>query len=211
MGIPENIDALLVKYDITQDHLARIAKVTPGAVTGWRKGSHPREEAISNICRHFNLTRDDIVSDGRGLAAKEHGKVGRGFVPVPLYGHVAAGKPIEMLPVEEIKEAPARYVDDDHDAYLVRVVGDSMNHHIQDGDFALVSPKYTEPNERDMFLVAVNGNDATIKHVHMLANGIELVPDSYDPTYRPQVYDFGEDDTPKVRILGKVVWWCKEF
>ena len=37
MGIPENIDALLVKYDINQDHLARIADVTPGAVTGWAK------------------------------------------------------------------------------------------------------------------------------------------------------------------------------
>ena len=41
MGIPENIDALLVKYDINQDHLARIADVTPGAVTGWRKAPPP--------------------------------------------------------------------------------------------------------------------------------------------------------------------------
>lgn len=41
MGVPENIDALLVKFNINQDHLARIADVTPGAVTGWRKGSTP--------------------------------------------------------------------------------------------------------------------------------------------------------------------------
>ena len=44
-----------------------------------------------------------------------------------------------------------------------------------------------------------------------LANGIELIPDSYDPTYRSNVYDFNEDDTPAIKILGKVVWWCKEF
>ena len=60
MGIPENIDALLVKYDINQDHLARIADVTPGAVTGWRKGSTPRKDAVRNICDYFNLSEDDI-------------------------------------------------------------------------------------------------------------------------------------------------------
>ncbi len=55
MGVAENIDALLVKYDITQDNLARIAQVTPGAVTGWRKGSTPRKDAVKNICDYFNL------------------------------------------------------------------------------------------------------------------------------------------------------------
>ena len=211
MGVPENIDALLVKYDITQDHLARIANVTPGAVTGWRKGSTPREDALKNICEKFGLERDDILSDSYGLAAKEHGRVGSPLSPVPLYGTVAAGTPIEMLPVDDMKEAPARFLDDDPDCYLVRVRGGSMNHHIQDGDFALISPKHVEPNERDMFLVTVNGDDATIKHVRKLANGVELVPDSYDPTYRPRIVDFGDDGAPPVRILGKVVWWCREF
>ena len=130
---------------------------------------------------------------------------------VPLHGRVAAGIPIEMLDVGDMSEAPARYVDDDPNAFMVRVRGDSMNRFIHDGEFALVSPKYTDPNERDMFLVTVNGYDATIKRVRKLANGIELIPDSYDPTYRSNVYDFNEEDTPAIKILGKVVWWCKEF
>lgn len=211
MGIAENIDALLVKYDITQDHLARVAKVTPGAVTGWRKGAHPREDAIKNICEHFGLDRDDIVSDGRGLAAKEHGRAGRGFTPVPLYGVVAAGVAVEMLPVDDVREAPSRFVDDDPAAFMVRVRGNSMDRELADGCFALVSPKHSEPNDRDMFLVTVNGDDATIKRVRRLANGVELVPDSHDPTYRPRVIDFGEEGAPPVRVLGKVVWWCAEF
>lgn len=44
MGVPENIDALLVKFDINQDCLARIAGVAPSAVTRWRNGVMPREE-----------------------------------------------------------------------------------------------------------------------------------------------------------------------
>lgn len=212
MGIPENIDALLVKFDITQEALARIAQVEPSSVTRWRTGSQIRKANLDRILEYFDLTEDDILSTEAGLAAKEHRNAGVSTLsPVPLYGRVAAGTPIEMLVADDVKEAPARFTDDDPDAYLVKVVGNSMSRRIQDGDYALVSPKYTEPNEHDMFLVTVNGDDATIKHVRMLENGIELVPDSYDPTYRSVVYDYNEDDTPPIRILGKIVWWCSEF
>lgn len=74
MGVPENIDALLVKFDINQDGLARIADVAPSAVSRWRKGAMPRMSAIKRICDEFNLTEDDILSDVAGLAAKEHNR-----------------------------------------------------------------------------------------------------------------------------------------
>ena len=212
MGIPENIDALLVKYDITQEALARIAKVDPSSVTRWRTGSQIRKANLDRILEYFDLTEDDILSTEAGLAAKEHrSSEASSLAPIPLYGRVAAGTPIEMLIADDIKEAPARFTNDDPNAFLVKVVGNSMSRRIQDGYYALVSPKYTEPNEHDMFLVTVNGDDATIKHVRMLENGIELVPDSYDPTYRPKVYDYNMEDTPPIRIIGKIVWWCMGY
>lgn len=212
MGIPENIDAIMAEFDIPASSIARAAGVSEASVSDWRnKGAIPRKQNLERLCSYFNLTPDDILSDAFGFAAKAHGKAYKGLQPVPLYGCVAAGTPIEMLPVDDIKEAPARFVDDDPDVFIVRVHGTSMNRHIQDGDFALVSPKYREPNDRDMFLVTVNGYDATIKHVRKLENGVELIPDSYDPTYRSKMYDFAEMDTPPIKILGKVVWWCKEF
>lgn len=212
MGISENIAAIMAEFDIPASSIARAAGVSEASVSDWRnKGVIPRKQNIDKLCEHFGLVQDDILSDASGFAAKMARRVGKGFVAVPFHGRVAAGIPIEMLKVDEMKEAPARYVDDDPDAFMVRVVGDSMNRDIPDGSFALVSPKYAEPNERDMFLVTVNGYDATIKRVRRLANGIELLPDSFDPTYRPQVYDFGEVDTPTVKIIGKIVWWCAEF
>ena len=212
MGISENIDAIMAEFDIPASSIARAAGVSEASVSDWRnKGVIPRKQNIDKLCEHFGLVQDDILSDASGFAAKVSRRVGKGFVAVPLHGRVAAGIPIEMLEVNDMSEAPARYVDDDPQAFMVRVVGDSMNRWIHDGEYALVSPKYTEPNPHDMFLVTVNGYDATIKHVRRLANGVELIPDSYDPTYRPQVYDFNEDDTPAIKILGKIVWWCKEF
>ena len=211
--IGNNINAIRIHYGLSQERFAEVIGTSQTTVSAWECGeSIPRKSNVDKMLAALpDLQFDDVMSEERGFANKVNGFKSRGFVPVPLHGRVAAGIPIEMLEVDDMSEAPSRYVDDDPQAFMVRVVGDSMNRHIHDGEYALVSPMYTEPNDRDMFLVTVNGYDATIKRVRRLANGIELLPDSYDPTYRPQVYDFNEDDTPSIKILGKVVWWCKEF
>lgn len=199
-----NLKSIMDAKDLDAPRLASMIGLEKQAIYSWLKmKSFPSTSNLQKLIDSLHVTSDDL------LAKKP--SVRKGLVSVPLYGSVAAGVPIEMIAVEDMKEAPARYVDDDPDCYLVRVRGTSMNRVIHDGSYALVSPRHTEPNEHDMFLVTVNGDDATIKHVNRLANGVELVPDSYDPTFRPQVYDFGEDDTPPIKILGKVVWWCKEF
>lgn len=211
--IGNNINAIRIHYGLSQERFAEAIGTSQTTVSAWECGdSTPRKSNVDKILAALpDIQFDDVMSEENGFARRVNAPKTSGFVPVPLHGRVAAGTPIEMLPADEMKEAPARFVDDDPQAFLVRVVGDSMSRQIHDGNFALVSPKYTEPNDRDMFLVTVNGDDATIKRIRRLANGIELLPDSYDPTYRPQVYDFGEQDTPPVRVLGKVVWWCREF
>lgn len=74
MGLPENIDALLVKFDINQDQLARVADVNPSSVARWRHGSQMRRTQLERICAYFDLTEDDLLSTDAGLAAKEHGR-----------------------------------------------------------------------------------------------------------------------------------------
>lgn len=73
MGLPENIDALLVKYDITQEQLARVAGVHPSSVARWRRGAQMRRPYLDRVCDYFGLTEDDLLSTDSGLAAKEHG------------------------------------------------------------------------------------------------------------------------------------------
>lgn len=75
MGLPENIDALLVKFDITQEQLAYVAGVHPSSVVRWRHGSQMRKAALERICSYFDLEEDDLISTENGLAAKEHGYV----------------------------------------------------------------------------------------------------------------------------------------
>lgn len=75
MGLPENIDALLVKFEINSDQLARVAGVDKSSVTRWRQGSQMRKATLKKVCDYFNLTEDDLLSTENGLAAKEHGYV----------------------------------------------------------------------------------------------------------------------------------------
>lgn len=68
-----------------------------------------------------------------------------------------------------------------------------------------------EPYGRSAYAVCVNGYKATIKRVRKLANGVELVPDSHDPTQRPIVFDYADDDAEEVTVIGRVVWATMPF
>lgn len=205
MDVAASIKKLREEHDLTQEQLGEIAGVSSMAVSQWENGrAVPRMGSIQRMADYFGVPKSVIMGD-------EDTGPNAGLRLVSLYGSVAAGVPIEMIPVDEQKEAPAKFLEVDPDCFLVRVRGNSMNKHIQDDDFALVSPKFTDINDHDMFLVSVNGDDATIKHVRKLANGVELIPDSYDPTYRTEIIDFGDENAPPVRVLGKVVWWCMSF
>jgi len=199
-----NLKRIMDEREIDAPKLASMIGLEKQAVYSWlKKKSFPSTSNLQKLIDELHVTSDALLA--------MHPNVKKGMAAIPLYGTVAAGTPIEMLPVDDMKEAPARYIDDDPDAFLVRVHGTSMNRIVPDGSYALVSPKYREANDRDMFLVTVNGYDATIKHVNVLANGVELIPNSYDPTFRPEVFDFADVDESYVKILGKVVWWCAEF
>lgn len=81
MGVSENISALMRMYDLDQPALARAVGVNKSTVSNWvTKGRKPQEAALSRLCNRFRLTRDDILSDAYGLAAKERGDfVGAGY------------------------------------------------------------------------------------------------------------------------------------
>ena len=114
MGIPENIDALLVKFDLKPESLARIAGVTAATVSRWRTGQidNIRKTNLDRICEALEIEPDDILSSSVGLAAKEHGRAlpegaipvsssGEATVPLLTLGRVHAG---ELTDEEEAEE-----------------------------------------------------------------------------------------------------------
>lgn len=116
---------------------------------------------------------------------------------IPLVGSVACGQPIlatqniEAYIPYEVRGDPSNY-------FFLRAVGDSMNlADINDGDLVLVK-KQPDANQGDE-VVALIGDDATIKIFKREKDKVVLEPKSTNPIHKP-LYIF-ED----LQIQGKVV------
>ena len=133
------------------------------------------------------------------------------MVEVPLYGAIAAGTPIEMMPVENSHPVPAEVRRRYPGAFLLKVEGDSMNKILPNGCYALVDPCDAVEHNGAPYAVCVNGYDATIKRVNKLNNGFELAPDSNDPTYSKQVFNYNEPGTQTITVIGEVVYFVLPF
>jgi repressor LexA len=217
MGIAENIDALLVRYDIPQSTLARIAGVEPATVSRWRHGVIPREEPIRKIVDYFpGLTRDDIVSDSAGLAAKEHSAAISAILPegafmpapspkatAPLYGDVHAGVPTDEDVTYAVMELPAEVAERHPEAYFLRVDGDCMDKVYPEGCMVLVDPTLGYANGRIMCL-EVEGIGNIMRRVYRSARTLLLAPESTNPEHEDIVLSA---DEAVVRTLGRVVWF----
>ena len=132
----------------------------------------------------------------------------KGFVEVPLFGSIAAGQPISPTVTDERFPIHVELAERYPNAFLLRISGTSMNRILPDGCYALINPCSEVERQGQPYALTVGTTDATVKRVHVLGNGLELIPDSTDPTFRPKVYDFGEQGTEEVVVIGQVVWYC---
>lgn len=133
------------------------------------------------------------------------------FIDVPIYGSIAAGQPIEMLKVDNTHPVPVKIMAKYPKSFLLKVEGESMNKILPNGCYALIDPCKDVASDNKPYAVCINGYDATIKRVKKLANGFQLVPDSTDPTYAIQTFNYNEPDTELITIIGKVVWYTLPF
>lgn len=212
----KTFDALLVKYDINQDHLARIADVTPGAVTGWRKGSTPRKDAVRNICDYFNLSEDDILSENYGLAAKEYGDfpgisnarpaVGMAMGLAPRLGKVHAGVLAQPDVCDEatMVSIPQFLVDEDPDCFVVSSEGDCMDKVLSVGSDLVVSRK-KQPRDNSIVMASVDGCDYIVRRLRMTANTMILSPESHNPDHEDII--IRRDSEHSLEIPGVITWY----
>lgn len=203
MSIGENIKKLRAKYNLSQKELGEIAGVSDKAVSTWETGlKEPRMGAIQKIADHFGILKSDIIED-----AKIHRKELCGdSVQMPLLGSIAAGVPLEMVPVKEMINVPREVAEMYPNAFLVQVTGDSMNKIIPSNALALIDPTQ-EVRNGDIAAVSVNGYDATLKRFYKFQNGITLEPESYNPANKTQFYDSNDHEFNPIHIKGKLVWY----
>jgi repressor LexA len=119
---------------------------------------------------------------------------------LPLLGRVAAGRPIEAIEHNEMVEVPRTMVGRTGQHFVLRVQGDSMiEEGIFDGDQVIIKKQRTAENGQTV--VALIGNDATIKKYYFRQGRVELHP--ANPKYTPLIVD--DDVKDDFKIEGVMV------
>jgi len=118
----------------------------------------------------------------------------------PRLGDIPCGEPALAEQHFEGMDIVPDFVDAD---FTLQCHGDSMiNARIFDGDIVCIRQQETVENG-EIAAVLVDGEEATLKRVHIYPDHIVLEPEN--PKYRP--LPFWEEDMNRVRILGKATYF----
>jgi repressor LexA len=118
---------------------------------------------------------------------------------IPIVGQVAAGVPLLAREnIEDMIQLPKEWAP--AGAFLLKVQGNSMEGaHILDGDYVLVHPQETAVNGE--IVVALIGDEATVKRFYRSEGGITLKPEN--PKYLP--IEIERSEAASFKLVGKVM------
>lgn len=121
---------------------------------------------------------------------------------VPLVGRIACGTPITAEEnIEQMVCVPSRW----HSTFTLTCKGDSMEPRIHDGDLVAIR---SQPEVENGEIAAVRiGEEATLKHVYLHENFIELRPEN--PAFSSII--LSREDMNAVVIEGKAVGLCRDI
>lgn len=189
------------KYSV--DVVGEVVGKSGKTISAWEVyNGQPKADDIVSLAKFFGKSASDFYAGYEGFDE---------YSEVPLLGRIAAGQPIEMDEVENSWSIPQTMKDRYPNAFLLIVDGESMNRILPNGSYALINPVDEIRKDNAPYAVCVNGYDATIKRVHRLNNGFELVPDSTDPTFTPQIFNYNEPGTDIITCIGEVVWYTLPY
>lgn len=195
----KNLNNLLSKRNKTQKEVADAISVSPQTFNTWCQGiALPRMGKVQRLADYFNIEKSDLI-DERNSPLNQPFRKG---IPIPVYGRVAAGIPIEMIEdvidTEEITEELART----GEFFALQIHGDSMEPRMKEGDVVIVR-KQDDAESEDIVIATVDGTDATCKRLKKYADGIALVANN--PAYEPMYFSNREIEEKPIKILGRVV------
>ena len=122
-------------------------------------------------------------------------------IKIPVLGKVKAG--YDYLAQENIIGYESiDNVSDPENYYALQVTGDSMEPLFSDGDIAIVH-KQDDFDSGNTCIILVNGDEATVKKVVKMDDGIDLI--AMNPYYPVRHFTKNEMNEIPVKVIGKVV------
>ncbi len=185
----EFIDILKKEYGLKADRVM---------LSKWECNKQcPHIESLKCIANSLGVTLDYL----NGIEQKSNLRIKNitalHETKIPMYGNIACGSPIECNSDYDIETITGDIVNGD---FCVTARGDSMiNARIFDGD--VVTIRRQSSVENGEIAAVVIGDEATLKRVYYVENGIMLVAEN--PAYKPMV--FTGEECERIAVIGKAV------
>lgn len=156
------------------------------------------QDHISALQRKGYLQKKPFQSRTLSVASTSR-RAERAGTAIPIVGKVAAGMPLlAQENIEEMIQLPKEWAP--AGAFLLKVQGNSMEGaHILSGDYVLVHPQETAANGE--IVVALIGDEATVKRFYRSERGITLKPEN--PKFVP--IEIERNEAASFKLVGKVM------
>jgi len=151
-------------------------------------------EARGFLHRDANRARSIEVVRGESAASRM----------LPMYGTIAAGRPIEAVATGETLAVPEELLPGRGTHYVLRVQGESMiEEHIEDGDYIVIESRNQAENG-EMVVALVDQESVTLKRLYREGPDIRLQPSN--PMVAPMILD-----GRRVQVQGIVVAVMRKY
>ena len=211
----QRLRAGLDARQMTQAELSSRSKISKSSISHYLKGDwEGKQDAVYSIAQVLNVSEAwlmgyDVPMDAeRPSQPAQKATIPPGFEPmpemdmVPLVGRIACGTPITAEQnVERIVCVPSKW----RSTFTLTCKGDSMEPRIHDGDLVAIR-KQPEVENGEIAAVRI-GEEATLKHVYLHENFIELRPEN--PAFNSII--LSREDMNDVVIEGKAVGLCRDI
>lgn len=202
---------------MTQAELSSRSKISKSSISHYLKGDwEGKQDAVYSIAQVLNVSEAwlmgyDVPMDAEHATPSQPAQkatIPPGFEPmpemdmVPLVGRIACGTPITAEQnVERIVCVPSKW----RSTFTLTCKGGSMEPRIHDGDLVAIR-KQPEVENGEIAAVRI-GEEATLKHVYLHENFIELRPEN--PAFNSII--LSREDMNDVVIEGKAVGLCRDI
>jgi phage repressor protein C with HTH and peptisase S24 domain len=216
----ERLKFLREKRGLTQPELAQNISVSIGSIQNFERGKVPLGETVAKLAITLGCSTDWLLlgesEDDRNRAGQQaipHDQAEEaGLIMVPkVKARLNAGGGS----LETSDEITGRYAFRSEwirlkgradRMVLMDVTGDSMEPEIRDRDVVLIDQSQADIIAGAVYAVGVD-DVVLVKYLDKLPGKIVLR--SANERYAPIEIDL-RDESQAVRIIGRVVWWCRE-
>lgn len=205
----DNLNYYMKKNDKTQTDIIIDLNINKSTISTWCNGTKmPRMGTIQRLADYFGIKKSDLVEERNAIPEGAILYTPEAMVNIPLVGSVNCGTPLFAEDnIECYIPTPESDIQTGETYFWLRAKGDSMiNVGIHDGDLLLIR-KQDDVDNGDIAVVAVNGDEATLKRVKKQENAIILQPEN--PNCETRIF-IGED-MKKISIRGRLMQLRKEF